>query len=494
MFFRMGIIMLVQLYTSRVVLNALGIEDYGIFNVVCSFIIAFTFFSGPLDAATQRFLSFELGKGDQNRLKAVFNISFYIYFAFAVVLVAIVEIVGLWYLHNRMELPAGRINAAEWAFHFSLLSLVFGLLKTPFDALVVAHEKMSFYAYASIADVMLKLGNAFSLQFIACDKLKIYAVNQLVISLVVFTIVAIYCRRKFVTVNITWIKQVWDITVLKKLLGFSGWSLFGSVVTISANQGLNILLNSFFGVFVNAAMGVATQVSVAVNQFSNNFQMAYRPQLVKYYATENLDALRKLVLNTSKYSYLLLFAVVCPIVFNIDYLLKIWLKNVPEEAPIFCVYLLVWQLIECLMAPMWTAVNATGRIKKYHLVTDPIIFSVIVLSYISLKLGFPAYSVVLIKCIVDIVLLVVRLIFVKRMVGFEIKKYLRDTLFPISMISMVCISFLFFLNSHLKGDFQRLVVDTLSFALVYAVVVYLGGLKREEREKIVHFVKSKLLG
>ena len=368
LYIRMGVSMLVGLYTSRVVLQALGVEDYGIYNVVGSFIVAFTFISGPLGTATQRFLNFELGKGECGRLNKVLNLSLYIYIILAAILFVVIEIVGVWFLNCKMQIPAERLNAATFAFHMSVLTLLLSLVKTPFEALIIAYEKMSFYAYASIADVVLKLLNALILVCFSFDKLKVYSINLLIIAFVVNGLIVFYCVCNFKNVKIQSPRDNRDPCLFKELMSFSGWSLFGSVANMTANQGLNLLLNIFFGVVVNAAMGVATQVSAAINQFVSNFQVAFKPQLIKYYASGELDALRKLIMSASKYSYLLLFALVCPVVFNIDIILYLWLKNPPQYAAGFCVMMLIYALLESLSAPMWMTVQATGNIKKYQIV------------------------------------------------------------------------------------------------------------------------------
>ena len=423
LYIRMGISMLVGLYTSRIVLQALGVEDYGIYNVVGSFIVAFTFISGPLGTATQRFLNFELGKGESGRLNKVFNLSLYTYVVLAVILFFVIEVAGIWFLKNKMQLPAERMNAAAFAFHMSVLTLLLNLIKTPFESLIIAYEKMSFYAYISIADVFLKLLNAFMLLYVAVDKLKLFSINILVITLIVGCVTAFYCVRNFKKVRIENPRENWDFPLFKELMSFSGWSLFGSVASMTANQGLNILLNLFFGVVVNAAMGIANQVNAAVVQFVSNFQVAFRPQLVKYYAQGNIDALKSLIINTSKYSYLLLFAVVCPVCFNIDLLLKLWLKNPPEYAAEFCIMMLIYALLETLSAPMWMTVQATGKIKRYQIVISCVMSLNIVFSYFFLRAGFAPVAVLAIKCCMDVFYLLVRLIFMKIKIDFSISAF-----------------------------------------------------------------------
>ena len=484
--------MLIGLYTSRIVLEALGVDNYGIYNVVGSFIVAFTFISGPLGTATQRFLNFELGKGSEGRLNKVFNLSFYTYLVLAAVLVAVIEVAGFWFLTNKMQMPSERSNAAYFAFHMSVLTLVINLLRTPFGALIIAYERMSFYAYISIVDVLLKLLNAFLLLYVSFDKLKIYSLNMLVISAIVLIVTFGYIKKNFSAVKIQRPRHNWDKSLFKEMMSFSGWSLFGSVASMSANQGLNILLNLFFGVVVNAAMGIANQVNSAVVQFVSNFQTAFRPQIIKYYAQNNIEELRRLILNTSKYSYLLLFAIACPVCFNIDFLLRVWLKNPPEYAAEFAIMMLIYALLETLSAPMWMTVQATGKIKKYQLVISCVISLNIVLSYIFLKMGFGPVTVLAIKCCLDVVYLIVRLMFMKVKIDFSINQFMKITMLPIFIVSALCVAAVCFVSQMVEMDLVRLIVTTGIFGIVYVFSVVFFALNQTERLQLWSFLNNKL--
>ncbi len=492
LYIRMGISMLVGLYTSRIVLEALGVDNYGIYNVVGSFIVAFTFLSGPLGTATQRFLTYEIGKGSEGKLNKVFNLSLYTYIILSIFFLGIIEVTGFWFLNSKIQIPSERFNAAYFAFHISILTLLFDLIKTPFEALIIAYEKMSFYAYISFADVILKLFNAILLLYISYDKLKVFSVNILIISIIILGITALYCKQSFNNIKIQSPQKNWDKSLFKELMGFSGWSLFGSAASMSANQGLNILLNVFFGVVINAAMGIATQVNAAVVQFVNNFQLAFRPQLVKYYAQGNLDALKRMIISTSKYSYLLLFAIVCPVCFNIQFLLKIWLKNPPEYAAEFCIMMLIYALLETLSAPMWMTVQATGKIKTYQLVISSVISLNIVLSYIFLKKGFGPATVLAIKCCLDVVYLIVRLIFMKVKINLSLKEFLKRTILPIILVSILCFVGVYFVSEIAASDLTRLIVTTSVFLIIYIGSVVFVALNRTERLQIKTLLVNKL--
>ena len=489
LYIRMGIIMLVQLYTSRIVLNTLGVDDYGIYNVVGSVVVMFSFISGPLGTATQRFFNYELGRKNDGKLNLVFNLSLYCYLILAIMMFLIIEVGGVWYIENKMNLPESRLNAAMFAFQMSLISFIFQLIKTPFESLIVAHERMSFYAYTSILDVFLKLGNAYSLMWFGIDKLKLYSVNQLIISMIIVLTILLYCRKQFVNVRIT---KVWDKKVFTSLLSFSGWSLFGSVASMSANQGLNLLLNYFYGVAVNAAVGIANQVSAAVNQFVSNFQIAYRPQIVKYYAGDDYVSLRKLIINTSKYSYLLLFLLSCPIIFNIHFILKVWLGSVPQYAGEFVILNIIYMLLETLSAPMWMTVQATGKIRNYQLIISSIILLNIFLSFIFLSWGYSPLVVMEIKCILDIIYLIVRLVFMKNKVQLPIVDFVKQVLLQIIPITIVSCLVMFLLDSPEFNEIQYLGISAISFFALYIPLVFYVCVSKEDRNKLRHFIINKI--
>lgn len=488
MYIRMAVIMLVQLYTSRIVLQALGINNYGIYNVVATFIIAFTFLSSPLSSATQRFLSFELGRRDYEQANKVFNLSLLGYVIMALALVIIIEIVGFWFINCKMQIPEGRYTATLWTFQLSLFALVFSLLKTPFDALITSHERMSFYAYMSIVEVLMKLANAILLMYVTFDKLITYAVIQLAIIIIVVSCEYIYSKKQFSYFKI---KRIWDKDLFKRLLSFSGWTLLSSVSTMAANQGVTIILNVYCGVVVNAAMGIAQQVSTSINQFVTNFQVSFNPQIVKYYSARDLDLMRKLVYRASKFSYMLLFMIICPVIFNIDFILKIWLKTPPENAGMFCAYLMVWSLLESLMAPLWTSITATGKIMVYHICMSALIILVFLLSWICLGFGLPPESVLIVKCLVDVVLLIVRMGFVKKLLGFSLESFVKEVIIPVSFTTLLFAFPMYFVSELLAESWMKLFTMLTSFVLLYTPVSFYVVLSKHERGMIIQTIKKR---
>ena len=491
LYIRMLLIMAVTLYTSRVVLEVLGVEDFGIYNVVGTVVVAFSFISGPLGTATQRFLNYELGKNDIFRLNKVFSLSIIIYALLAVILFFVVEVIGLWFIASEMQYPIERLAAVRLVFHFSVFTFIVNLFRTCFESLIIAHEKMSFFAYLSIVDVILILLNAMSLVYFTVDKLELFAINQFVISLLILYCAIFYVKNKMIHVHIL---RIWDSRLFKELLGFSGWSLFGSVASMSANQGLNILLNTFYGVTINAAMGIANQVSSAVNQFVLNFQTAFRPQIVKSYASGDIDYLRNLIFRTGKFSFFLLFAIVCPLIFNMDFVLHLWLgDSVPQYASEFCSLMLIYSLLETLSAPLWMTVQATGKIRMYQIVISSFIFLNIVLSYLFLKAGFSPSIVLEIKCVLDISYLIVRILFVKRMIGISYREYFREVILPVVIVSSLsALCFLILCDLNFDPNWKYVFVSVICFEILFFLFVFIGGMKRVEREMVSTYIFSRL--
>ena len=494
MYIRMGVTMIVSLYTSRIILQNLGVSDYGVYNIVGSVIAAFSFISGPLGTATQRFLNFELGRGNIKQANVFFNMSLIIYIILSLVLFAILEVGGIWFIHNKMELPVDRLNAAIFAFHISVITFVLSLIRLPFEALIIANEKMSFYAWLSILEVILKLLNAFSLSFFAFDKLKLFSTNVLVITFIGVLLIAIYNLCKFKYIKFGRLKEIWDKHTFYSLFNFSGWSLFGSVASMTANQGLNILLNVFYGVVVNAAMGVAGMVNSAICKFVDNFQVAFRPQIVKYYASGEIAQLQLLINRTARLSYLLLFGLMCPLWFNMQTVLELWLgrDSVPEYATAFSILMTIYTLLETLSAPMWMTVQATGNIKKYQIVISSVILANIVFSYIFLKIGFKPTVVLEIKCCLDLIYLAVRLWFMRSMINMSIRSFIKDVLMPMGVISAVSIATLLPLSYSIDSHLFQLIISVFVFVLIYIPLVFRVGLTQNERKVILVFINNKI--
>lgn len=486
LYIRMAITMIVQLYTSRVVLQALGVSDYGIYNIVGTVVVMFSFISNPLGTATQRFYNYELGRSDYAQLNKVFNISLYIFLMLSVVLFVLMEPVGSWYVLNKMNMPVERTNAALIAFQFSLVSFLFSLVRTPFESMIIANERMSYYAYISILEVLLKLGNAFSLLCFGFDKLILFSLNQMLITIICFTCVVVYSRRQFIAVRI---RRIWDQSLFRQLLSFTGWSLFGSVASMSADQGVILVVNNFCGVAVNAAVGIANQISASINQFVGNFQVAFRPQLVKLYANSETENLNTLILNSAKYSYLLLFAIACPVIFNAGFLLEVWLGAVPKYATEFVVLNIVYMLLETLSAPLWMTIQATGKIKRYQLIISSVMFLNILASFLLLNLGLQPYIVLIVKCFLDLVYFGIRMSFVRNATQLSLRRFTLEVVCQISVITILSILYFCLLLSSALHGWILLLVGTFFFILMYVPLVLFTCVSKSDRFMIMKFVK-----
>ena len=365
LYIRMLLIMAVTLYTSRVVLEVLGVEDFGIYNIVGGVVVLFSFINNAMATATQRFLNFELGRNDIKEVGRVFSMSMTAHISIALLVLLLAETIGLWFLLTQMNIPDGRMNAAVWCYQFSILTTCIQIIRVPYNACIIAYERMSFYAYISILEVILKLLIVFLLSIGGFDKLIFYSILMFLVTVAVCYAYKIVCNRNF---NISRYSFFWDKILYKKLMSFSGWSLFGSAANVGAQQGSNILLNIFYGVALNTASGISNQVTHALYSFVSNFQMAFNPSLVKNYATQDYSILEKMILASSKFSFFLFFIVSIPLFLYTDFFLSIWLRDVPAYASEFTRLMILFLALDTLAAPFWITVQASGSIKKYQIV------------------------------------------------------------------------------------------------------------------------------
>lgn len=473
----MLITMIVTLYTSRIVLNTLGIEDFGIYNIIGGVIILFTFLNVAMSNTTQRFLSFDLGRNDMEQLKRTFSMSMTAHISIAVIVFFLSETVGLWFINTQLNIPHDRMNAANWVYQFSILTFVFQIIRVPYNASIIAYERMSFYAYISIIEVILKLAVVFLLQQGGFDKLIFYSILLFIVSILILFAYKVYCNKKF---TISKYYFFWDGSLYKNIMSFSGWSLMGSVASISANQGINILLNIFFGVAVNAAMGIANQVNGALNSFVVNFQTAFKPQIVKSYAEGDKNYLTQLILQTSKFSFFLLFIVSIPILLNTEFVLKIWLKQVPEYAVEFCQLIIIYSLMEAISGPLWMSVQATGNIRNYQIIISLLFILNLPVSFIFIKLGFNPPVVMLIKIIVDAIVLTTRVLFLKSLLKVPIKLFLQEVFLKLILLVLIVIPIPLFVKTKFDGWNQVIITTSISI-LITALGIYWIGMKKNER-------------
>lgn len=478
--------MLVSLYTSRVVLNTLGIEDFGIYNVVGGIVTMFGFLNASMSSATQRFLSFELGRRDFKKLREVFCMSLNIHFLIAGIVLILAETIGLWFLNNQMVIPLERVIAANWVYQFSIAAFIVTIISVPYNASIIAYERMNVFAYISILEVSLKLLVVFILQWSNVDKLKLYAVLLFLVSLLIRIIYGIYCKRKIASCSYTFVK---DKELFKTLFSYAGWNLWGNLASVTMGQGINILLNLFFGPVINAARGIAYQVSNAVNQFSTSFQMAVNPQIIKSYASDNRIYMHQLIFSSAKYSFFLLFALALPILLETEFILTLWLKIVPEKTVLFTRLVIAIVLIDCMSGPLMTAAQASGKIKVYQSVVGGLLLLILPISYIFLKLGFPPETTMLVNLAISIIALFVRLWIITPLVGLSVTLFIKSVLVPVSLVTTFSI-ILPGINFYITEESALRIVSTfiLSFMSVILSIYYIG-LNQSERERVLSKVK-----
>lgn len=488
LYIRMFLMMGISLYTSRVVLQTLGVDDFGIYNVIGGIVVLFSFVNNALIGASQRFLNFEQGRGDETAVGRVFSVSLMAHLFIALLVILLGETVGLWLLYAYIKIPAGRFDAALWVFHLSVAGAAVNILRAPYNAAIIAYEKMSAYAYISIIEAVAKLGIVYILIVSSYDKLELYALLTFAVITIISLCYKLYCNRHFRPTHFHW---TWNKPLLKRLLSFSGWSLFGSAATVGVSQGINVLQNVFFGVAVNAAMGIATQVNGAINQFSSNFQMAFKPQIVKSYASGDHAYLLSLVCRSSKISYFLLFALSLPVMFACEDILKLWLGHVPTHASGLCRLMLVYSLTEAFSAPLWMVVQAVGRIKRYQVAVSAAFLLNLPLGYVALRLGQAPESLLLIQVAVGVLVVAVRLFFVNGLLPeFSIKGYLSKALVPCLAVTVPSLCLVWWASRMGKGLSGICITAAAGLATVTAMA-FLIGLNRNERAFILNIIKRK---
>lgn len=492
LFVRMIFTMGISLYTSRVVLRTLGVEDYGIYNVVAGVVSMFAFLSGTMAGSTQRFLTFEIGAGDNDKLHRVFCTSVIIHLIIAAIILVLAETVGFWFLNTQMNIPETRMDAANWVFQSVVLSTIIVFITVPYNASVIAHEKMSAFAYISILDAILKLAIVYLLCVFDFDKLKLYAVLMLSIQFLNICIYRIYCRKHFMESHF---ERIFDKDIFHKMLSFTGWSLFGGFSSVGFTQGINILLNIFFGPAVNAARGVAVQVQGAVSSFIANFQMALNPQITKSYASGDFDRMRKLVMASGRYSFYMMLVMVLPIVLEIEPILSVWLEEVPDYTANFVRLILCISLIDSLANPLIAAANATGNIGKYQRVVGTILLLIVPIAYVALKLGCHPEGVFICHLSMAVCAQIARAWMLRPMINFSIKRYVMHVIVRICVVGVGSSVIPFFIYTYLpKNTLSSFLAVCTVAVLCVLITVYTIGIDKTERDlcnkKILQIIKK----
>ena len=487
LYVRMILIMVISLFTSRIILQTLGIEDYGIYNVVGGVVTMFSFFTGSLSTAISRFITYELGKKNKKRLGIIFSTSVNVLLLLSLIIIVLIETFGVWFLNYKLNIPVERIKAANWVMQCSILVFVINLISVPYNAAIIAHERMSAFAYISILEVTLKLAVAYMLYISPVDKLITYAVLLVLVALFIRLSYGIYCSKNFEECKY---QLIYDKSLIKQMIGFAGWNLMGTGAYLFNTQGVNIVTNLFFGVTFNAARGIATQVEGIVKQFVNNFTTALNPQITKSYAEGDMDYMNNLVCRGAKYSYFLMLLFTIPFLYEADEILKIWLGNVPEHAGLFLRLTMLGTLIDILGNSTANAAWATGDIKKYYIYVAGVGCLVFPLSYIAFALGFPAYTSYFIFIFIYIIVIFIKLYIIKGLLNFPVTQYYREVfsrIIPVSILSFSIPSVIFL---NMEAGFIRVVVLSLVSAIMTLLCIYALGLENTERAVVISKYKN----
>lgn len=486
LYIRMFVTMLTSLFTSRIVLNILGETDFGIYNIIGGIVVLFSFLNSALLSATQRYLNFYLGKNDIETTHKVFCMSMNSYIILSILSIFIGETLGLWFVNTQLNIPESRMVAANWVYQFTLITFVINLIRVPYNATIIAYERMNFYAYLSLAEVVLKLLVVYLLYITTLDKLVVYSALYMLVPLFVTWIYKIYCNRHF---DVSRYVKIWDGKMFRDLFSFSGWSLFGSLANLFANQGLNILVNIFHGVVLNSALGIANQISTAISGFIYNFQVAFNPQIVKNYAANKFVQLYNLIFRASKFSYFLLLLIALPVILNIDLILSVWLVDVPEYTGIFSQLILVFSLMDALSAPLWLFVQATGTIRNYQILMGTLIFLNFPLIWIVLKLGMPVYYVWIVRILVNVVVSVARCLFIQKHFAFPLKEFCKKVLLPVSYVTVIAVPLSFIVRDFFVNDWARFIISSIFSLLLMISCMGFIGLEQNERHFIVDTIR-----
>lgn len=481
----------VGLYTSRLVLDALGVVDYGIYGLVGGIVSMFAFLNSAMASATQRYLSFDIGKKDWDRLQKTFNATLNIHILIAIVIFILAETIGLWFVNTQLEIPQERMYAANWVYQFSIFAFILNVIQVPYNALLFAREHMSVYAYVSILETVLKLAIVLYLVQADSDKLILYSILTFGVAFVIRMIYQIYCRKRFPESKY---KFYWNKAYYKELLSYSGWNLFGNIAAVARSQGSNILLNLFFGPVLNAAYSVTVMVQGIIGNFVSNFQVAVNPQIVKNYAAGDKQASLNLMYKSSKFSFFGMLILVVPLLLNLEYVMNLWLKEVPPYAIEFIQLALIYSLIETLSNPLMSGIQATGKIKKYQVVVGALVFMNFPLIWLLFKFTNLPISLYWSYLLISIVSLFFRLYYVKHLMKVNIKHFFSKVLLRVIIVSLSVLALYFLIGIYFveNENFILFLLKTIIIVATVFLIISIIGLTQGERRFVLHTVQSKI--
>lgn len=487
MYVRMVFLMLVNLYASRIILQQLGVDDFGIYNLVGSIVALFISLKAIFAASTQRFLNFEMGKGNERKLQLIFNLSTYINGGISIVFFLLAEVVGIWFLECHANIPSDRLIAAHWILQFSVFTTIIGIMNTPLDACVIAHERMDFYAYLSVFEGLAKLGICFLLSVGSFDKLIFYGALVLGVAIINRLINQWFCLRNFPECHII---KTWDKAYFKRMASYATWAFFGNTAFALAQSGLNMVLNVFGGSVVNAARGIAYQVNAALWNFIVNITIVLKPYTVKSYAAGEKAKAFDLAFMASKIYFFIQMLLVLFVVFLADYLIQFWLGQIPEYVVIFLDLVLIQSLVKSLQMPLDMLFSAEGNIKYYQLYEGIVLFLPVPAAYILLKMGLPYYSAFIVVIVFEVIHIFGIALIGKKVFGLNLPNYTKRVIFPCIANSILCLLGYYFSQLHFHPLYENILYMLLTM-IVATLHMYLFMLNSNERTLIIKLIKKK---
>lgn len=487
------ITLVVSLYTSRIILDVLGVTDYGVFNVVGGIVVMLGFINTAMTAGTQRFLAFEIGRKNLIKLQKTFSALLTLHIILAVIIFLLAETLGIWFLENHLIIPSERMEAAKWVYHLSVISAIVTVTQVPYNSIIIAHEKMNVFAYISIIQVMLKLLIVVMLMYIDYDKLKLYSILFLAVIILTTLIYRGYCKINFIECKY---KFEWDKKLFKTLINFSSWNTFGGFAHIFVDHGINFLINIFFGTAVNAARAIAMQVKVSVSMFVNNFQAAVNPQIIKTFASGDYKNNINLIYSSSKFSFFVVFLLTFPIIIETEFILDLWLKSPPDYTIIFVQLILIDACIETISGPLITAVQATGKVKIYQITISLVRILVFPISYIAFKITGLPESTLYLSILINLIALFLRVFLLSKLIDITILKFLKMVIINVLLILIIPIFMAMLIYYILDYGTWRFIVNILVCVFSSLISIYLLGLTYNEKNiiknHVTNFVNKKI--
>lgn len=485
----MVVVLLIGLYTSRVILRTLGFDDYGIYNVVGSVVIFFSFLNTALTNATSRYLTFELGADNRDKLNKTYSMSIILHIGLAFVLFLLLEIGGGWFVNNKLNIAADRVYATNWCFQFSLLTFCTHVIRVPFSSSIIAHEEMNFYAVISIIEKILQLGIVFLVAWSSYDKLIFYSALLFVVSVIVLIAFNVYCKLKFKDCSF---KFFWDNRMVKEFASYSGYSMLVNCADIVSVQSRNVFFNWFVGTLANAALGVANQVTNLMVVFVDNFSKAIQPQIIKSYASNDRSYFMTILYSSSKLNFYLFLFISVPIVLNVDFILDLWLGEYPAQTPSFVKAIVVYMIIDALQQPLWMAVHATGNLRIHQIMMSFIKILTVPCTYILLVRGYSPMAALYLWAGLNGVCAITRTIYMRYLIDLSLSTYMKKVLVKIVAVSMLTIPLPYYLSLKITNEWGKLIATTSVMCVLLPMFVMLVGLTTKERKFLLNLVYDKI--